>query len=398
VSDFPLTLADSIVAGTALAGTLAAMGVIRARATPDGLATRFTFALSLVAGILASRLLTWHLHAEIFDTIGRIFAAWISLAALVVIEGLLRRHAPEWAKWIALVGGGVCSVLAFFPAALGFPNYILLALQLATFLGVYWLALTRNRDDLTAGESGVLVRMRVALPILLVCVISDYGLSADWVPIRASGIAILFFCWMAIGPMGATAGRREAALMLFLTTLFAVLVGLAAGRMASLGIAFGVQVAVMTLCAGILVLVLNEAVRAFAQSRRDDVLKALTLADTKDVRSFIASVAAGTQLQGTEIIDSEALKDFDLAALGAAFGKEPVMDRGDLEHRADDVRQQLDSLFVTYDATHLMALSSNPLLLAAATLSTVGSTAALKTELALVQRMATLVSRQETDA
>ena len=29
----------------------------------------------------------------------------------------------------------------------------------------------------------------------------------------------------------------------------------------------------------------------------------------------------------------------------------------------DDTRQQLDSLFVTYDATHLMALSSEPLLL-----------------------------------
>ena len=108
-----LSPADSVLALVALLGTIAAMVVIRARSTPDGLATRFLLAFALVAGILVTRLLSWHVFAP-FDFVGRVIAAWIPLGALLVLEGLERRHAPKPVKWAALVAGGLCSVLASF--------------------------------------------------------------------------------------------------------------------------------------------------------------------------------------------------------------------------------------------------------------------------------------------
>jgi hypothetical protein len=391
-------LADSVVSGAALAGTLAAIAVIRARSTPDGLSSRFIFALSLVAAIMAMRLLSWNLHQGVFETLTRLFAAWIPLSALVVLEGLQRRHAPEPLKYAALIGGIVFSIFAFISGGLGFPLYFLLAFQLAGLAAIYLLALFGNNDGLTAQESRVLARIRFALPILVVFLASDYGVFEQFVPIRASGIAILFFCWMAIGPSSATTGQQEAGLAFLVTAVLAVIIGAAATSMSQMDWGFLIQVAAMALCTGILALVLNEAVRAFAESRRDDVLKALVAADTSDIRHFIASVAEGSPLQGSRVLDDDELADFDATALRAAFADKPVIGRRDLPRFADDTRQQLDSLFTTYDATHLLALSTDPLILSATTLPSVGRNSAIETELALVQRMAMLVStRRDAD-
>jgi hypothetical protein len=159
-----------------------------------------------------------------------------------------------------------------------------------------------------------------------------------------------------------------------------------------------VQIGAMALAAAILALVVNEAIRAFASSRRDDVLRALSQAGLGDVRRFMADVTEHSQLQGTTLIEGEQLADFDAQQLAAAFAVTPVMDRRDIAQLPDEARQQLESLFTTYDATHLLLVSAQPLRIAAATLAAVGSNAALKTELALVQRMAMLVSQQEARA
>ncbi|HTN64402.1 MAG TPA: hypothetical protein VL147_23065, partial [Devosia sp.] len=383
-------LADSVVSAAALAGTLAAIAVIRARATPDGLTARFIAALSLVAAILAMRLLSWNLHQGIFETLTRLFAAWIPLAALIVLEGLQRRHAPQWLKYATMLGGVAFSIFAFVSGGLGFPLYFLLAFQLLGFCAIYLLALPGNGDSLTAQEHRIIARIRFALPILVVFLASDYGVFEQVVPIRASGVAILFFCWMAIGPASATAGRREAGAAFVVTTMLAIIIAAAATTMAQMDWGFLVQTAAMVLCAGILALVLNETVRAFADSRRDDVLKALIGADTTSLPSFIASVAQDSPLQGWHVLDSAELADFDAAALRAAFTSKPVIARPDLPGFIDETRQQLDSLFTTYDATHLLALSTDPLILSAATLPSVGRNSAIETELALVQAMAML--------
>lgn len=388
-------IADSVVSASALAGTVAAIVVIRARATMDGLSSRFVSALVVVALVLLMRLLSWNLHQGIFETLTRLFAAWIPLAALVVLEGLQRRHAPKVLKYAALTGGVVFSILAFLSGNLGFPLYGLLAFQLVGFAAIYLLALFGSTEGLTLQEHRVIARIRFALPILVVFLASDYGVFEQFVPIRASGIAILFFCWMAIGPTSATTGRQEAAFAFAVTTVLAIVVGVAATVMSQMDWGFAMQVSAMALCAGILALVLNEAMRAFAESRRDDVLRALAAADTTDVRAFMTSVAEASPLQGSTLLDDNELTDFDASDLRTAFAGKPVLSRRDLPLFADETRQQLDSLFVTYDATHLILLSVTPLILVATTLPSVGRNSAVETELALVQRMALLVSARE---
>ena len=390
----PITAADSILAATALVGIAATIAVIRARSAPDGLSARFAFALLLAAGILATRLLAWHLNAVIFDTIDLLFAAWIPLAVILVLEGLQRRHAPRAVKLFVVGGGVLCSALALFDAVLVFPSYLLLAFQLVTLVAAYWLSRT-DSGDLSESEKRALSRLRIALPILVVFVASDYGVFAEWVPIRASSVAILFFCWVAVGLSQATTSRWDVAIILYVLLTVSLLTGIAAWVMSG-SPQLGVQVGAMAMSGAILALVCNEAVRAFADSRRDDLLKALTAADATDTKRFMAALTRHSPLQGTTLIDGASLRDFNAAELIDAFAQKPVIDRRDIEGFPENTRQQLDSLLVTYEATHLLLVTASPSLrLAAAKLATVGNNAALKTELALVQRMAELVSRQE---
>lgn len=387
-------LADSVVSATALAGVLAAIAVIRARSTPDGLRTRFIWALGLVAVILALRLLYWNLGVGLFEMLTRLAAAWVPLASLTVLEGLQRRHAPKPLKYAVLIGGGVFSLLAFVGFGWSFPLYGLLAFQLLGLIAIYVLAVS-SVPGLTAQEQRVIAGVRFALPVLVVFLLSDYGVFEQFVPVRASGIAILFFCWMAIGPASVSSSRREAGTAFVVTALLAILIGTAATAMAARNWDYFIQISAMVLCTGILTLLLYEAMRAFAESRRDDVLKALVHADTSTVHNFIASVAAHSPLRGATIIEGAQLADFDSAELRASFVVKPVLSRSDLTAMPENTRQQFDSLFMTYDATNLILLSADPLIIAAAALPALGNRAAVETELGLLQRMAALIATKQ---
>lgn len=388
-------LADSVVSAAALAGTLAAIAVVRIRPDRDGLSSRFVFALALVSLVLAMRLLAWNVHQGIFETLTRLFAAWIPLGALLVLEGLRRRHAPKLLKQATLIGGVLFSVLAFVSGNLGLPLYGLLVFQLGSFAVLYLLAVVDGNDGLTEQEKRVIARIRFALPVLVVFLASDYGVFEHVVPVRASGVAILFFCWMAISSASGTTGRRDAAFAFVITAMLGAIIGLSATAMAQMDWAFAVQLSAMTLCTGILALVLNETVNAFAVTRRNDIMLALTVADTTSVRAFITSVAATSLLDGSTILDENELAQFDVPTLRAAFAARPVLRPRDTAALPDDARQQFDSLFVTHDATHLLMLAANPLLVMATTLPSVGRNSAVETELALVQRMADLISKHE---
>ncbi|WEK06565.1 MAG: hypothetical protein P0Y65_10075 [Candidatus Devosia phytovorans] len=388
-------LANSVVSAAALAGTLAAIAVVRIRPDRDGLSSRLVFALTLVSLVLAMRLLAWNVHHGIFETLTRLFAAWIPLAALLVLEGLQRRHAPALMKQASLIGGVLFSVLAFVSGNLGLPLYALLAFQLGSFAAIYVLAITGSDDGLTEQEKRVIARIRFALPVLAVFLASDYGVFEQVVPVRASGVAILFFCWMAISSTNGTTGRRDAAFAFVITALLGAIIGLSATAMAQMDWAFAVQLSAMTLCTGILALVLNETVNAFAVTRRNDIMLALTTADTSSVRAFITSVAAASPLDGSTILDESELAQFDVPTLRAAFARQPVLRPRDIAMLPEDARQQFDSLLITHDATHLLMLAAHPLLVMATTLPSVGRSSAIETELALVQRMASLISRRE---
>src|SRR5258707_4641681 len=107
-------------------------------------------------------------------------AALIPLGALVVTEGILRRHAPRQVK-IAIVLGGIGLGLG---GALGLERFstlhaLLLSLfQPAGFATCAWLLATRDRGTLMASENRSIGRLAVRAPIVIPLIATDFQVLA----------------------------------------------------------------------------------------------------------------------------------------------------------------------------------------------------------------------------
>ncbi|MDU1693959.1 MAG: hypothetical protein E6848_30705, partial [Bradyrhizobium sp.] len=150
----PSVVADSVVNLCGAIG-LAVAAVMLHRRDPRGPQTaRLVALLALVASLFLLRGIAWWTDNSTLDRISLIPAALIPLGALIVTEGLLRRHAHRRLKVAALVGGGVLALAgALGPVELeNVHTAMLSAFQLAGFAVCAVLLIGRGRADLLAWE------------------------------------------------------------------------------------------------------------------------------------------------------------------------------------------------------------------------------------------------------
>src|SRR6185295_8885373 len=158
-------------------------------------------------------------------------AGLLPLAALLLTEGLLRRHAPFALKFFAAGGAALFLLLALIPERFAEPwrMAILLAFQFGGFLAIGWLVMTRDRDSLSAAENRTVERMALSLLLILPFMVTDYRPGLFEVPVRLGGIAILFLCWLTIGLGRASLGHRDTIGAFAVIALSSVFAGLALG-------------------------------------------------------------------------------------------------------------------------------------------------------------------------
>src|ERR1700730_15072490 len=140
-------MADSIVNLCGAIGLTVAMVTLHRRDARSPLTRRLLLALGVIATLFFVRGAAWWSGNALLDRISLIPAALIPLGALIVTEGILRRHAPRPAK-IAILAGGIALGLAGAVGSERFaaPFDILLVLyQLGGFAICAWLLATRDR-------------------------------------------------------------------------------------------------------------------------------------------------------------------------------------------------------------------------------------------------------------
>src|SRR3954464_244309 len=148
-------IADSIVNLCGALGLSVAMFALYRRDPRSPLTQRLLLMLGIVALLFLTRGVAGWTASAALDRLSLIPAALVPLGALIVTEGILRRHAPRAAKIAAVAGailfglGGVFGLESFTA-----PYAILLALfQLAGFAICAWLLATRDRTTLLASEN-----------------------------------------------------------------------------------------------------------------------------------------------------------------------------------------------------------------------------------------------------
>jgi hypothetical protein len=384
----PELLADGVVTLAGAAG-LALFGRHLRHETARGPAHGpFRFAIAVLLTVLVTRLGFWITGWTLLDLVTFLAAALLPLAALLIVEALLRRHAP-----LPLKAGAVAGALALWAAALlpSVPRDLavaaLAAFQVSGFAALGLMVLRRDRASLSEAENAMVDRLALSFLLILPLALTDFRLGPLDAPVRMSGIAILFLCWLAVGLRQHGAGRpREILVALAALGAAMLAAGLAVAAIAGLDARTTVQVVAVFAA----VILLAQVHLGLRQVRRDagssGLLHYLATAPAGDPEVFLEGLRRVGPTARAALLSGPALGDFD-ARFAALFDADPLLSAA--SRRGEPAAaEQADWFFARFDATHAIRVGRAPLKLLAVNLPAMAQTPELEDELRLVARLA----------
>ncbi|MDU6750542.1 MAG: HEAT repeat domain-containing protein, partial [Bradyrhizobium sp.] len=191
--------------------------------------------LALVASLFLLRGIAWWTDNSTLDRISLIPAALIPLGALIVTEGLLRRHAHRRLKVAALVGGGVLALAgALGPVELeNVHTAMLSAFQLAGFAVCAVLLIGRGRADLLAWENRAIDRVAFGAVLVIPFIITDFRVLAPDMPVRLGALGALLAVTAILIAGANDETQRQGVLLTVLRIVGAALLGAAAAALSA---------------------------------------------------------------------------------------------------------------------------------------------------------------------
>lgn len=394
-----LVITDSFVSLAALLGLLILRGSLAREKSP--LNRRFLFGIDVLNLMLVSRVLSWTTQIGFFDRLTVAAAGFVPLAALVLTEGLLRRHAPVPLKWLTAVGAAIILLLAFVEPAWMDAGliYLLLGLQLVVFIALGYLVVSRDRGALTASENLMVDRLALSLLLIVPFTLTDFRDAFFLTPVRLSGIAILFLCWLALSFSRINLTHWEIGRSFMLVLAAGLAAGLAISTLAGLDGPTTVQVIAIIISAALVAQIYNERRTLHRDEERDSILRSIAEAGDESPEDFLQALQNHPMVSGALVLQDADLTDFD-DALMRAFDQAPIRRKSvasDEEVNPDaDATEQLAWFFEKYDATHAMLVARQPRIVVALNMPTLAASPGAELELAAVQRFAALMFRSET--
>ena len=369
---------------------VSALAVAR-RGLSSALRSRLGFALGGLCLFFASRAASKALGSPALALLTLMIASGLPIAALLLAEGVLRRHAPWALKVLTTAGGLVVAVVLFATAGCapasswGLGAYVVLSL-----LGVILLLLTHDRSSLSRQENAGVDALLTAGALLTVLSLTDFLPAA---PIGLSGIgaaAVAFV--LSANPSSSREGRAVLAAL-------AVTGLIAAG--AALALAAPLQLRTtpeqIRLGAILLALLLGAGGILGASRNTDDAAArtfalALARANLSSLDHFLRDLADQPLLAGLRLAEGPALADYDADGLGEAMAAQAVWTEGALLDPRIVVpvraRDELRDLMARTEATHAVMISARPLRIALLTLPSLGANDDAESSLALFRKLA----------
>ncbi|WP_299474522.1 hypothetical protein [uncultured Roseibium sp.] len=306
---------DLTVTLSAVAGLL----IVRYQIDPagGGVAGRFRFTLMVVAAFYFLRAASWLVTIDFIRSAMFLAAALIPVAALLLAEGFLRRHAPGFVKLMVVAGMGAIGFTALFlPSAITFSPtflYLVLIYQFVSFALVFYLLVTRDRQSLSQTENIAINRFAIAIPIVMILLLSDYDLLPPEHLPYLSGLGALTVAWVAVT---LEARIASAARVFFAVAAIALTAGLAAWLI-DLQTGLSAKETLETLAIVVslmLVLVLGLSSAAIRRDRRQTSLLG-AMRKTESLEDFLAALDRYGLTAGYTMIRGDELQDYDRETL-----------------------------------------------------------------------------------
>ncbi|MBI1685579.1 hypothetical protein [Caulobacter hibisci] len=375
-------------------GLLAYALTLAVRRWEGPLAPRLILLFGLMAAFYALRSLYAFTGVEGLQIGAFAAVALTPVAALLLAEGVLRRHAPKALKLAVMAASAVAVGFALLTAwDMGFDARMGLAAPIGlSLLAILALLGARDRGQLSAGENRVVGALALGLAVSLPLMLTDFVRLVN-APLGLSAIGVLLIVLVIL-----TAGSGEPrGAVVEVPLLLALAAGLGLGLARALAI--GGAADLVRLCALILagLIAASLLTRLLAVSARRDRLglrQRLAEADTRSLAAFLADLGEEPLLKDMTILREGDLVDHGPATLAETLARAPIWSLERLkagEARASQTESEpLIDLLERGGATHLGLLSMAPVRIGLIQLSGLSGGEAAETDLALAFRLARL--------
>jgi hypothetical protein len=388
-------IADSIVNLCGAIGLTVAMVTLYRRDAKSPLTRRLLLALGVIAILFFVRGAAWWTGNALLDRISLIPAAFVPLGALIVTEGILRRHAPRPVKTVIVLGG----IGLGFGGALGLEHFatlhsVLLSLfQLAGFATCRLLLATRDHTTLMASENRSIGRLAVGALIVIPFIATDFQARAPDIPVRLGALGALLVVTAILIAGGGAETRRQALLMTALRLSSSALLGAAAAFVSP-----DVDAQIMRFCAiaisGVLTIgLMVDALRAYFESQVPGVLNSVAASPARTRDQLIAELARHPIFESARRYRENELAAYDPPMLRDFLSTRRVLRRAEAPWgptSSDPAVERAVSLMAANIATHLIVLSHDPIDVIVLAVPVISADPATETALALVRRLLAL--------
>jgi hypothetical protein len=389
-------IADSIVNLCGAIGLCVAMMTFYRRDPRSPLTKRLLIAFGVIATLFLVRGAAWWSGSIVVDRLSVIPAALIPLGALIVTEGILRRHAPRAVKMTALVGGVVLGP----GGALGLerfatPYAVALSLfQLAGFATCAWLLAGRDRGTLMASENRSIGRLAVGALIVIPFIVTDFRPLFPDMPVRLGALGALLTVTVMLIAGGGAESRRHGLLMMALRILSSALLGFAAAFMsADVDAAQVVRFCAVGVAGVLAIGLMTDALRALFESQEPGVLNSVAASPARTRDQLIADLAHHPIFESARRYREAELAAYDPPFLREFLGARRVLRRSEAPwglRPSDPAVERAVSLMTANSATHVIVLSPDPIDLIVLAVPVTSADPATETALALVRRLLAL--------
>jgi hypothetical protein len=394
-------VADSVVSICGALGLFVAIATLRRRDPRGALTRRLVFALGLAAALFLIRGGAWWSGSDALERLALFLASLLPVAALLVTEGMLRRHAPTLMKALVAGGAAASGIVALLDGYRLWDDaqWFLAGFQLATFLACAGLLWRGDDGSLTAAERIGVGRLAIAALLVIPFLLSDYRAAFPFVPVKVGALGSLLVVTIMLYEGESENRRRRSFLILGLRTGSATALGVAAAMLEPDATGVDVLRFCAVAVAGVLAIsLLADTVRSALASRSPGLLAAIAASQARDRNALLAELSAHPLFAAAKRLKAEDLKEFDPPILASALRDRTVL-RGSEKPWGfdphDPAAERIAALIATHSATHLVVMQSEPLDLLLIAAPVVSAGAATETALLLVRRLLAMSPAEE---
>lgn len=391
----PGVTADSIVNLCGAIGLGVAMAMLHRRDPSSPLTKRLLIMLGFIASLFLLRGAAWWSGSVWLDRLSMIPAALVPLGALIVTEGILRRHAPRIVK-IAAVTGAIALGFAGVLGMEGVQAYdVLLALfQLTGLASCGWLLAFRDRSLLMASENRGIGRLAAGAVIVIPFMLTDFRALLPDIPVRLGALGALLVVTAILIVEGGAATRRQALAMTALRLCSAALLGAAAACVSpDVDAAQIMRFAAIAMSGVLTIGLMVDALRAHFESQVPGVLNSVAASPARTRDDLIAELERHPIFESARRWRESDLVAWDPPLLRHFLSTRRVLRRTEAPWglaSTDPAVERTVSLMAAHSATHLIVLNHDPVDLIVLAVPVISADPATETALALVRRLLAL--------